>query len=478
MDVPASRQESGARRPLQCLSERYGWAFWCAAVAGVAYCVAAGPAINTVNADSLVPVFVSLEKLTLFYWGQDRFGMLLPVLASPVHDGFWNLMLQNTMGTVLFLAGAAGAFRALNIYRPVACALILLAILLVFPGDNLVLLLLTTNQSYGPALGCYGLAVYCYRSPRRGARAAALILMTIGTWTNAAVGLLAACSAVALFLLPGARRAARALLIGSGLSLAVHLLLQQWAARPLVDVSHAVFPSPDTIPPLAWSFVLDALAAAGRSFWVVAGILWALAVVVAHRDPRLRREIPVLVVMAAGATIYALAMALFFQGRGRHLAPILPLIIGMPLAVMVRRYPRVLRSRGLPVAVVVALVLQTGLAMPATVRRDLLATLSTGKELGLFAKSVSVVTGDYWEVWPLAFAVNLLHEQVDGSRPVVPVAMRSDQLVQVKAAHLVPGALVAVVNGDTSYWQHGTHLPPLEMKQRDAGFDLATIATP
>jgi hypothetical protein len=27
--------------------------------------------------------------------GQDRFGMLLPLLAMPVTDSFWNLMVQN-----------------------------------------------------------------------------------------------------------------------------------------------------------------------------------------------------------------------------------------------------------------------------------------------------------------------------------------------------------------------------------------------
>ena len=96
----------------------------------------------------------------------------------------------------------------------------------------------------------------------------------------------------------------------------------------------------------------------------------------------------------------------------------------------------------------------------------------------MLAKRVTVVTGDYWDAWPLAFATNLLHEQIDGSRPVVPIALRSDQLLRLRASQLVPGALVAVVKGDTNYWRHGTQLPPLEVVQRAVGYDLAVISEP
>jgi hypothetical protein len=47
------------------------------------------------NSDSIVPVLVSLQHWTPFYWGQNRFGMLLPLVALPVRSPLANLLLQS-----------------------------------------------------------------------------------------------------------------------------------------------------------------------------------------------------------------------------------------------------------------------------------------------------------------------------------------------------------------------------------------------
>lgn len=54
------------------------------------------------HADALVPVLVSLQRWTPFYWDQERYGMLVPLLALPVRDPLWNLLLQRGL---LVLAG-------------------------------------------------------------------------------------------------------------------------------------------------------------------------------------------------------------------------------------------------------------------------------------------------------------------------------------------------------------------------------------
>gem|GEM_PF-1593244 len=46
------------------------------------------------NADSLIPVLVSLDRWTPFFWEQNRFGMLLPLLALPFRHPFGNLLVQ------------------------------------------------------------------------------------------------------------------------------------------------------------------------------------------------------------------------------------------------------------------------------------------------------------------------------------------------------------------------------------------------
>src|SRR5271165_5634233 len=46
------------------------------------------------HGDSLVPVLTGLTAWTPFFWGQDRFGMLVPLLALPVRDPEAHLLLQ------------------------------------------------------------------------------------------------------------------------------------------------------------------------------------------------------------------------------------------------------------------------------------------------------------------------------------------------------------------------------------------------
>ncbi|MFL5320035.1 MAG: hypothetical protein ACJ790_10310 [Myxococcaceae bacterium] len=49
------------------------------------------------HADSLIPILVSVAKWTPFYWGQDRFGMLIPLLAWPVRSPYANLVVQTAL---------------------------------------------------------------------------------------------------------------------------------------------------------------------------------------------------------------------------------------------------------------------------------------------------------------------------------------------------------------------------------------------
>ena len=96
----------------------------------LSFAVALGWTLDLHNADSLIPTLVSLDYWLPFFWGQDRFGMLLPLVAAPVHDSFWNLVVQNALGVFLLLrrrlrrggemcgpracAGASGAAFALT----------------------------------------------------------------------------------------------------------------------------------------------------------------------------------------------------------------------------------------------------------------------------------------------------------------------------------------------------------------------------
>ena len=57
------------------------------------------------TSDSLIPVLVSLQHWTPFYWEQSRFGMLIPLFALPFNDPLVNLLVQD--GLMIFSGLAA-----------------------------------------------------------------------------------------------------------------------------------------------------------------------------------------------------------------------------------------------------------------------------------------------------------------------------------------------------------------------------------
>ena len=67
-------------------------------------------------------------------------------------------------------------------------------------------------------------------------------------------------------------------------------------------------------------------------------------------------------------------------------------------------------------AMIVLVSLQAWPMPPAALRRQFVEKLGRGQAFNLYATQATVVTGDYWVVWPVTFALNLLHEQVAGGR--------------------------------------------------------------
>jgi hypothetical protein len=186
----------------------------------------------------------------------------------------------------------------------------------------------------------------------------------------------------------------------------------------------------------------------GPAFWLLvpAGLL-ALAL-----ERRSAIALQTITAIVVGSTLYAFAMIVFFGGTGRHITPMLPLLLGTILVVFARHLPAV--SGWLVVAGLTGLVLlQSGADWPAAGRLRLLTRFAEGHAIELYQEDVTVVTGDYWRVWPYGFALNLLHERVSGNRPVLPVALRSEDYYLRRAQHITPGTKIAFVpSADYHYW--------------------------
>ena len=84
---------------------------------------------NLYDADSILPALISLQKLTLFYWGQNRYGNLLPFLASWIHSINLNFQAQaylRALGTAsipLFVFCFTGLRRHWTVAYAIALAL-------------------------------------------------------------------------------------------------------------------------------------------------------------------------------------------------------------------------------------------------------------------------------------------------------------------------------------------------------------------
>src|SRR5258706_10862335 len=150
------------------------------------------------HADSLLTVLVSTQRWTPFFWGQDRFGMLVPFVVMPIRHPLANLLAQGWLMTAAallapfvmarFLTGRAGPWLAIG-----ACSntLFLLVATPAVQFDWLV------AQPYGLSISL-GVAALVLAAdvPRVPAALTALVLLALACWVNIGVGLMLAIATV------------------------------------------------------------------------------------------------------------------------------------------------------------------------------------------------------------------------------------------------------------------------------------------
>jgi len=300
--------------------------------------------------------------------------------------------------------------------------------------------------------------------------------MILGAWVNAGVALLVLCLGTVATATSPLRPSALPMVTGSVLSLLAHAALQTLAPDVLLDRTHASLPSWDLVGVLS-AFWIDLNGRMlGPLGWLLPAACIAAWLIGRRQTPEARAA---MTTVPVGIVLYAAVMVLAFAGAGRHMAPVIPIMLGLAIAALGRRWPDVLGSRAVLVGVVACVVLQLGFTSPAQARRRLVETLGKGQAHELYAAGATVVTGDYWPVWSLTFALNLLHEQVDGRRPVLPVTLRAEDLFVPRQAQLTDGLIVvAVPADDRRYWLLHVGLPPLVPQSRTPTYSLFRIGSP
>jgi hypothetical protein len=419
-----------------------------------------GPIHRRHQADSLIPTLVSLLHWTPFYWGQDRFGMLVPLLVAPVRHPLANLLLQAGLSMFGGLASAIllARYVAPGPGWPLAGGLAAAALIAVASPPVRFAYLVELPFGIGLAL-CLGglLLVESRRSrPGRGRLTASVTLVVLGHWVNAAAGLpLLLCELLrrigALFghgerdPAPGGGWVGRLWSIAtkpSVLVLVVGLVVGdalRWTANQY-RTSRGLLAPADW--PGAWAaMALDAWGALGLSWWPLALVGLAGAGSLLALRPAGRRAFgaaaPGAAIVVLAALLYIVPIAPMRWVAHNHFAyryafPSILLIQAALLSSPAAAVAAVLGERARArLALVGAALIVAGAVWVSGAPSLQRARAAVDERLGartadVLALEATHVAGDYWCVWPVVYHANLvLHERGAGPR-IWGVAFRSD----------------------------------------------------
>ena len=435
------------------------WLLTCALAAA---CIDLGSFHELLNADAIIPVLSSLYRWTPFYWGANRFGLLLPLAAMPCSHPLANLLVQSglSIGAGLAVLFLFPRHLQRDAHWPYTGAGLAVLFLLLAP-ERFRFMFLTSAQSWSPslALSLAGMILLEDHSGRTGARlrfAAALLLVVLGHWVNP----MPACVLIPLVLLR--RLWARQIQRGECAAIVIALALAFLAS---VSASLAVryfdlFPHEDATrfglgevrqwPVTAWKLAVGLVRATG---WFLPAFIAAssIATFVAWREarwwPALRRPRSVVAPALVAAAIYAVfttSLAWVELNQNSEVYRFwLPAFFTAVAGVACSFWPpmwramshagaaRVLGRRAirwsLPVMVVSAAVVAYGIPSLSRVRRDVDARCGRLTN-DLRDAGCTHVVGSYWTVWPAMFHANLVAHERGESEFVWGEAFRAGPL--------------------------------------------------
>jgi len=458
--------------------------------------------------DTVLSTLISLYHWTPFYWDQNRFGMLIPLLAIPFRNPFWNLIFQ--CGVSLF--AGLGALMLLVRYVatdsnwPLAALIAALAVFAAGPHSPL-FQAFWPDQVYAPGLatlllGLLLLSPSSALQDRRlslARRSAGVALIAIAYWVNMATPFLA----IPLMLLrrafverrsdPGGKQDPffdRHLI--SLIALFASLALAYWAfARLGPNPSTSLNPLPLGRWPHAWW----ALARQGWDVWsstppsaalLAPALVGAALIAVPSWREQASRGL-----RAAAALIYC-AVIYFFEVSAsrwvqtnlfavRYVYPsfmmfhaALAILSAVAAAALLgRRAEPVVRLGSLPLLCGGAL-WAFGAPSVARVRADLDETLGQRTPDVLEARCTHLA-GDPWTVWPTVFHANWKLYEAGEHAVIVGVSEHSGSLLAARPPGPPEQLRVCVPIGDKDAEEAQMYLLRYSFPKLESGGRHGTI---
>ncbi len=432
---------------------RHPYAVVLIVVSALAAWIGLGSLHDLQHADSLLTVLISTQRWTPFFWGQDRFGMLVPLLAMPFRSPLANLLVQNAITSTAALSVGfllARYFVGGRVWPLVG--LLDNALLLWLSPDAYRWRLLGTSLPYGAALALAIAGLLLARGMRvrredRRRIAAAFLALLLAHWLSQPTAVIV----LALVWLPRVgsiardpRRAWRdpEALVPSALALASLVIVR--IAAWLQPYGRGVFSVRDPSNwPEGWAALVRNLPEMFGSFeWFLVAGAFGLAglVVAALRGRGAARANPALRaigVLIGAAAFYWLAagsirwVVVNNAAQPRYLIPCVQLL-SSALAIAALA-PWSDRERPLPaslsilgaVAVLAAAISSYGFPSLAGVQRDLRDYRLGRFSDDVFAANCTHLASSYPKVWPAVLHVNMLRHAAARDDVLWGIAFRS-----------------------------------------------------
>jgi hypothetical protein len=364
------------------------------------------------GADSIVPVLVSLQKWTPFFWEQDRFGMLVPLITRPLRDPLMNLAAQGWVMTMAALLAPFVVARLLveEAEHWVTAGALANSLLLLLPSD-FVRFDWFIVQPYALSIATAAAALVLAGTRVRSAQLMGAALMLLAHWVN--IGVVVAAVPLALARRESALRRLAVTACGAAAGLGLTRISPYHTTMAL-------------LPPSAWPRGWLELGARTREAFPNRAAMLAIALLAAlatltlalrcRREPSERSRLAAAIVAAVAAAMYWLVAG---TSRWVHVNLYLPRYV----------YPSLLMC-GVAGAIAFAAVLRGAPRMP--VAAAALSCALTLFDYGLpsrgglrarvdsrlgrltpdvVASGATVIGGDYWLVWPAVFHANLTNHR-------------------------------------------------------------------
>lgn len=111
--TPQHKTKTHNQTPSTTHDHGFAWIIVLGVIAGLIIPMT-GLLAGSQNSDGVLPALISTQKLTWYFWGQDRLLSFIPAIASPIADIEWNLRVQIFLRASLAFLAPAGLLYFFN----------------------------------------------------------------------------------------------------------------------------------------------------------------------------------------------------------------------------------------------------------------------------------------------------------------------------------------------------------------------------